>query len=63
MEYQVVSEFICHGSEMVTVKFKDTAHTMYKSEWQKIYEREYKNGLCIKVNRNSYGTKLRYKAS
>lgn len=32
MEYEVVSEFIFHGSEMVFIIFKDVVHTMYKSE-------------------------------
>ena len=42
-EYKVVSEFCCHGTNMITVRIGSTAHIMSKEEWGEICQNRLRN--------------------
>lgn len=35
--YEVISEFVCCGRQMVTVKLKNGTHVMPLDEWNRVY--------------------------
>lgn len=42
-EYKGISEFECHGKQMVTVRIGNAAHVMSMEEWRKVYGRNHQD--------------------
>lgn len=40
-DFKVISEFCCHGKQMVTVRIGNAAHVMSLEEWRKVYGRNH----------------------
>ena len=40
-DFKVISEFCCHGKQMVAVRIGNAAHVMSLEEWHKVYGRMY----------------------
>lgn len=53
-EYKIISEFECHGKQMVTVRIGNAAHVMSMEEWYKIYGRNKKVDWNRFVPREKY---------
>lgn len=59
-EFEVVSEFCCHGKQMVTIRIGSAAHVMSQEEWRKVYGRNHQDRWKKKVDWNSFKTRKRY---
>lgn len=60
-EFNVISEFCCHGKPMVTVRAGNAAHVISLEEWHKIYGRNHQDKWATKVDWNSFTPKGGYK--
>lgn len=60
-EYKVVSEFCCHGKQMVTVRIGSAAHVMSLEEWHIIYGRNNPGKWKTKVDWNRFIPRKQYK--
>lgn len=60
-EYKVVSEFCCHGKQMVTVRIGSAAHVMSQEEWHKIYGRNHQERWKTKVDWHRFVLRRQYK--
>lgn len=60
-EFEVVSEFCCHGKQMITVRIGSVVHVMSLGEWHKVYGRNHQEKWKIKVDWNSFSPEDGYK--
>lgn len=60
-DFKVISEFCCHGKQMVAVRIGNAAHVMSQEEWHKIYGRNHQNKWATKVDWNSFTPECGYK--
>lgn len=61
--YKVVSEFDCHGKQMVTVRIGNAAHVMSVEEWHKVYGRNHQNRWKKKVDWNKFAPRKEHNKS
>lgn len=59
--YKVVSEFLCCGKPMVTVRIGNAAHVMALEDWHKIYGRNHQDKWETKVDWKSFTPEDGYK--
>lgn len=59
-EYKVISEFCCHGKQMVTVRIGSAAHVMSLEEWHKVYGRNHQDKWKTKVDWNRFIPRKQY---
>lgn len=59
-DFEVVSEFCCHGKQMVTVRNGNAAHVISKEEWNKVYGRNHQDIRGKKVAGNRFVSKQKY---
>ena len=60
-DFKVISEFCCHGKQMVTVRIGNAAHVMRLEEWHKVYGRNHQEKWKTKVDWNRFVLKKQYK--
>lgn len=60
-EFEVVSDFCCHGKQMVTVRTGNAAHVMTLEDWHKIYGRKHQDKWKKKVDWNRFVPRKQYK--
>lgn len=59
-EYKVISEFLCRGKQMVTVRVGSAAHVMSKEEWCKVYGRSHQDRWKNNVDWNRFSSLIGY---
>lgn len=60
-DFKVISEFCCHGKQMVTVRIGNAAHVMSLEEWHKVYGRNHQEKWKTKVDWNRFMARKKYK--
>ena len=48
-DFKVISEFCCHGKQMVTVRIGNAAHVMSLEEWRKVYGRNHQEKWKLRL--------------
>ena len=59
-EYKGISEFECHGKQMVTVRIGNAAHVMSMEEWRKVYGRNHQDKWKKEVDWNRFVPREKY---
>lgn len=59
-DFKVISEFCCHGKQMVTVRIGNAAHVMSLEEWCKVYGRNHQEKWRTKVDWNRFMPRIEY---
>lgn len=59
-EFKVVSEFCCHGKQIVIVRIRNAAHVMSLEEWHKIYGRNHQDRWEKNVDWNRFVPRKQY---
>lgn len=59
-DFKVISEFCCHGKQMVTVRIGNAAHVMSLEEWHKVYGRNHQEKWKTKVDWNRFSPQIEY---
>lgn len=62
-DFKVISEFCCHGKQMVTVRIGNAAHVMSLEEWHKVYGRKHQEKWKTKVDWNRFVPRKQYNKS
>ncbi len=59
-DFKVISEFCCHGKQMVTVRIGNAVHVMSLEEWHKVYGRNHQEKWKTKVDWNRFMPRIEY---
>lgn len=58
--YTIIREFVCQGKHMITVRIGNAVHVMDYSDWQLIYECNYRNEWKGKTDWNRFVDRENY---
>lgn len=59
-DFKVISEFCCHGKQIVTVRIGNAAHVMSLEEWYKIYSRNHQDKWKTRIDWNRFVPREKY---